>query len=110
MVAAVVTVMLRRRWWSCRVILWGLRGVAVMVVVAWLDNDCGRWWWWRRSCHVVLQWLHGVVWQSQLHGLTVAVAGGGSGSHSRIMEAAVVVPRCVAVAAWCGGCGCGHMA
>jgi len=51
-----------------------------------------------------------VVWRSWSHGLTVAVAGGGCGSCSCITEAAVVVPHCVAVAAWCGGRGHGRMA
>jgi hypothetical protein len=82
--------------------------MAVAVVVAWLDNDCGRWWWQWQLCRVVLQWLRGVAWQSQSHGLTVAVAGGGGGGHGCITEAAVVMPRHVAVAAWRGGCG--HMA
>ena len=104
----VVTVVSQRRRWSCHIVLQGLRSVAVSVMVAWLDNDYGRWWWQQRSCRVMLWWLHGIAWQSQSHGLTVAVAGGGGGGHSCIMEAAVVVPRHVAVAAWHGGRG--HMA
>jgi hypothetical protein len=40
----------------------------------------------------------------------MAVAGGGSGSHGRITEAAAVMPCRVAVAAWRGGRGHGRMA
>jgi hypothetical protein len=101
-----VAVASQRRRQLCHIVLQGLHSVAVAVVVAWLDDDCGRWWWWQRSCRVVLRWLHGMAWQLQLHGLTVAVAGGGGSGHGCIMEAAVVVLHCVAVAAWHGGCSC----
>jgi hypothetical protein len=51
-----------------------------------------------------------MVWQLRLHGLTVAVVGGGCGGCSRVTEAAVVMLRHVAVAVWRGGCGRGHIA
>jgi hypothetical protein len=51
-----------------------------------------------------------MAWWLRLHGLTVAMVGGGCGSCSRITEVAVVVPRRVAVAVWHGGRGCGHIA
>jgi hypothetical protein len=40
----------------------------------------------------------------------MAVAGGGGGSRGHVTEAAAVMPRRVAVAAWCGSRGHGHMA
>jgi len=57
------------------------------------------------SCRIVVAAWCGVVWQPQLHGLMVAVAGGGSGGHSRVMEVVVVMPHRVVVAAWRGGHG-----
>jgi hypothetical protein len=77
-------------------------------MVAWLNDDCGRWWWQWQLCHVVLWWLRGVVWQSQSHGLMVAVAGSGGGGHGHVIEVVVVVLRHVVVAVWHGGRG--HMA
>jgi hypothetical protein len=69
---AVVVMVASQRWrWLCCIVLWWLRGVVVTVVVAWLDDGCGRWWQQWRSCHVVLQWLHDVAWWSQSHGLMV---------------------------------------
>jgi hypothetical protein len=47
-----------------------------------------------------------MAWRSWSHGLMVAMVGGGYGGHSHITEAAVVMLRHVAVAAWHGGCGC----
>jgi hypothetical protein len=83
-----------------------LRGV--VVAVTWLDGGRGRWWlWWSWSCHggggscAMLCCGGCVVWRSWLwsHGLMMAVAGGGSGGGSRIMEVAAIVSRCVVVAA-----------
>ena len=41
-----------------------------------------------------------MAWQSQLHGLIVAVAGGGSSGHGHVTEVAAVMLRHVAVAVW----------
>ena len=49
-------------------------------------------------CCVVLQWLRDVAWQSQLHGLTVAVAVGDGGGHvvSQWLHSMAVVGGCMA--------------
>jgi hypothetical protein len=51
-----------------------------------------------------------MVWRLQLHGLTVAVVGGGCGGHGHITEVAAVVLHRVVVAVWHGSHGCGRMA
>jgi len=83
-----------------------LRGMAV--AVAWLDGGHGRWWLWRSQLH------HGggsghatsccsgcVAWRlwSWLHGLMMAVAGGGASGHGRVMEVVAIVSHRVVVAA-----------
>jgi hypothetical protein len=84
----------------------------MMVAVIWLDGGSGGH---SRIMEVVAVVLCRVVvacmvWWLQLHGLMVAMAGGGCSSCSHITEAAVVMPHYVGVAAWHGSCGYGHMA
>jgi hypothetical protein len=91
--------------------------LGVAVAVTWLDGGCGRWWQRQSRSH------HGgggsratsfcggcMVWRLQSHGLMVAMVGGGCGGHGHVTEAAAVMLHCVAVAAWQGGCGHGHIA
>jgi hypothetical protein len=80
----------------------------MVVAVTWLNGGCGRWWLWRSWSHHrggggrAASCCSGcVAWQLRLwsHGLMMAVAGGGSGSHSCVTEAVAVVSHCVVVAA-----------